>query len=89
MSKLRVNYLDHSIPIKFVGRSTEEESVSINAVSVSNLIEKRTATFFIRKRGQNRGPLHQRKRTKVEEEKEKGRKELTEKEVKLEVETEE
>ena len=85
-----MNYLDHSIlPIKFVGRSTEEESVSINAVSVRNLIEKRTAKFFNRKRGQNRGPLHQRKRTKVEEEKEKGRKELTEKEVKLEVEIEE
>ena len=90
MYKFRVNYLDHSIlPIKFVARSTEEESVSINAVRVRNLIKKRTATFFIRTRGQYRGELHQRKRTEVEEEKEKGRKELTEKEVKLEVEIEE
>ena len=89
MSKLRVNYLDNSIlPIKCVARSTEKESVSINAVSVRNLIKRTTATFFIRKRGQRRGKLHQRKRTEVEEEKEKVRK-PTETEVKLEVEIEE
>ena len=89
MSNHRVNKLDHSILTEFVGRYTAEGNASINAGSVRNLIEKRTVSFFIRKRGQNRGPLHQRKRKKVEEEKEKGHKELTEKEAKLEVETEE
>ena len=89
MSNHRVNQLDHSILTEFVGRYTAEENVSINAGSVRNLIAKRTVTCFIRSRDQNRRSLHQRKRKKVEEETEKGRKEMTEKEAKLEVGTEE
>ena len=82
-----MNYLDNStLPIKFVARYTDEESVCTNAVRARNLIGKRIATLFILTRGQHRGKLLQRKRT--EEEKEKDRK-MTETEVKLEVEIEE
>ena len=80
-----MNKLDHRIPTEFVGRYTAEGNASINAGSVRNLIAKRTVMSFILKRDQNHGSLHRRKREKVKEVTERGRKEMTEKEAEVKV----